>query len=64
MSNIPNINFARAEGILKGELAGDIVFTLVYVPLFFFNVFRSFRHPTYVLISLSVFCASESLAGS
>jgi hypothetical protein len=60
MSSTQTINYAREEGIFKSELAGAIVLVAVYVPLFLFNVFRSMRHPTYVLIVLSLFCASTS----
>ncbi|GJE97294.1 hypothetical protein PsYK624_135100 [Phanerochaete sordida] len=51
------VNYARLEGIEKSELPGAIVLAAVYVPLFIFNVARSIRHPTYVLIVLSFFCA-------
>lgn len=57
MSSI-SINYARAEGIYKSELAAPIIFIVAYIPLFFFNVYRSIRHPTYVLIVLAIFCAS------
>ncbi|GJE94631.1 hypothetical protein PsYK624_108020 [Phanerochaete sordida] len=50
------INYARYEGIEKSELAGAIVMAVIYVPLFLLNVVRSIRHPTYVLIVLSLFC--------
>ena len=56
------INYARFEGIYKSELPGAIIFTAVYAPLFLFNVFRSIRHPTYVLVVLAFFCLSEYLS--
>ena len=59
MSSSEPINYARAEGIHKSEIAGAIIFAVVYIPLFFHNVFRSVRRPTYVLIVLSVFCVSK-----
>lgn len=59
MSTTPPINYARLEGIYKSELPAAIVFAVAYVPLLLFNVFRSIRHPTYVLIMLSLFCTSE-----
>lgn len=58
-STTPSINYARQEGIYKSELVAPIVFVAAYVPMFIFNVARSIRHPTYVLIMLSVFCASK-----
>lgn len=51
-----NLNYARLGGIEKGELPGAIVFAAIYVPLFVLNAVRSIRHPTYVLIVLSLFC--------
>lgn len=59
MSTSSPINYARQEGIEKGELAAAIVFAVVYIPLFILNVARSIRHPTYVLIVLALFCASK-----
>ncbi|EKM53588.1 uncharacterized protein PHACADRAFT_163896 [Phanerochaete carnosa HHB-10118-sp] len=50
------INYARLEGIQKSELPGAIIMAAVYLPLFIFNVIRSIRHPTYVLVVLSFFC--------
>ncbi|KAI0821015.1 hypothetical protein BC629DRAFT_1587347 [Irpex lacteus] len=56
MASTQPINYAREEGIFKSELAGAIIFAIVYIPLFIHNVFRSIRRPTYVLIVLAVFC--------
>lgn len=53
-----SINYANYAGIYKSELAGAIIFAVIYVPLFFFNVIRSIRRPTYVLIVLALFCLS------
>ncbi|PSR82305.1 hypothetical protein PHLCEN_2v6096, partial [Hermanssonia centrifuga] len=53
------INYANYSGIYKSELAGAIIFAAVYTPLFFFNVYRSIRRPTYVLVMLAFFCFSE-----
>ncbi|THG94504.1 hypothetical protein EW026_g6981 [Hermanssonia centrifuga] len=50
------INYANYSGIYKSELAGAIIFAAVYTPLFFFNVYRSIRRPTYVLVMLAFFC--------
>lgn len=58
-SSAPVINYARLEGIYKSELPADVIFAAIYAPLFFFNVFRSIRHPTYVLVVLAFFCVSE-----
>ena len=33
---------------------------IAFAILFVFNVVRSIRHPTYVLVVLSIFCLSES----
>lgn len=55
------VNYASFEGIYKNELPGAMIFAALYAPLFVFNVFRSVRHPTYVLIVLAFFCMSKSL---
>lgn len=58
------INYARLSGIYKSELPGTIIFAAVYAVLFVFNLVRSIRHPTYVLIVLSVFCISALFLSS
>ena len=41
------------------HLAPAIVFAIPYAILFPYYIFRAIRNPTYVLILLSLFCASE-----
>lgn len=57
-STSTSINYANEAGIYKAELPGAIIFAVIYVPLFLFNVARSIHHPTYVLFVLSFFCLS------
>lgn len=52
-----NINYARAFGIKS--VAAAVVFTIPYAILLPFYIWRATRNPTYVLIMLSLFCASE-----
>ena len=54
-----DIDYADAYGIHKSELAGAIIFAAIYAPLFVYNVLRSIRHPTYVLVVLAFFCLRE-----
>lgn len=58
-STMSAVNYARFDGIFKSELPGAIVMAAIYAPLFLLNVFRSIRHPTYVLIVLAFFCSSK-----
>lgn len=53
------INYAHASGI--ESVAGAAVFAAFYIILLPYYIWRAIRNPTYVLIVLSVFCASESL---
>ncbi|KIP08657.1 hypothetical protein PHLGIDRAFT_103999 [Phlebiopsis gigantea 11061_1 CR5-6] len=50
------INYARFEGINRSELGGAVVMAIAFAVLFVFNVVRSIRHTTYVLVVLSIFC--------
>ena len=51
------INYARASGI--ESVAGAAIFAVVYAFLLPYYIWRATRNPTYVLIILSLFCASE-----
>jgi hypothetical protein len=52
------INNAEVYGIESVPAA--VVFAIVYAPLLGWFTFQAFRRPTYALIVLSLFCASES----
>lgn len=41
------------------SVAAAAIFAVLYAFLLPFYIFRAFRNPTYVLIILSLFCASE-----
>src|SRR5882762_6379041 len=51
------INYARETGI--HSLAAAVIFAVLYAILLPYYIFRATRNPTYVLIILSLFCASE-----
>ena len=57
MASSFKINYARVFGM--DHLAPAIVFAIPYAILFPYYIFRAIRNPTYVLILLSLFCASE-----
>ena len=61
-SSSDNINYAHQTGI--NSLAAAIVFAVFYAILLPYYIWRATRNPTYVLILLSVFCASESIKHS
>jgi len=54
-----NINYAKASGIDSVAAAG--VFAALYAILLPYYIWRATQNPTYVLIILSLFCASELL---
>ncbi|KAJ3555287.1 hypothetical protein NM688_g2668 [Phlebia brevispora] len=62
MSTTDVINYARDSGIYKSELAGAIIFAVIYALLFAYNAVRSMRHPTYVLVVLAFFCLIRVVA--
>ena len=51
------VNYAHAIGF--DSVAAAVIFAILYVPLFGWFILQSFKHPTYVHIVLSLFCASE-----
>ena len=51
------INYAKAVGI--ESIAGAIIFTILYLPLFIWFVRKSFVHPTHVHYTLTLFCISK-----
>ena len=57
-SSVDQINYAKAFGI--HSVAAAAVFAALYAFLLPYYIFRAFRNPTYVLIILSLFCASMS----
>jgi len=54
------INYAKAVGI--DSLAGAIIFTILYIPLFLWFVRKSFVHPTHVHYTLTFFCTIRVVA--
>jgi quinol-cytochrome oxidoreductase complex cytochrome b subunit len=58
MSSTGQFNYAHnVFGI--HSVAAAAVFAVLYAVLLPYYIFRAFRNPTYVLIVLSLFCASE-----
>jgi len=51
------INYAHLSGV--NSVAGAVVFAVFYAILLPYYILRAIRNPTYVLIILSLFCASE-----
>ncbi|EDR00897.1 uncharacterized protein LACBIDRAFT_295674 [Laccaria bicolor S238N-H82] len=49
------VNYAHAIGF--NSVAAAVIFATLYVPLFHWFILQSFKHPTYVHIVLSLFCA-------
>jgi len=52
-----HINYARAFGM--DSVAAAAVFAAIYGVILPYYIWRAIRNPTYVLIMLSLFCASE-----
>ena len=59
MAASTNINYAKASGI--DSVAAAAIFAVLYAFLLPYYIWRATRNPTYVLIILALFCASESL---
>lgn len=59
MSSAGKINYAR-EVFGIHSIAAAAIFAVLYAFLLPYYILRAFRNPTYVLIILSLFCASES----
>jgi len=57
MASLGNINYARAFGL--DSVAAAAVFATIYAVILPYYTWRAIRNPTYVLIMLSLFCASE-----
>lgn len=57
MASSFKINYASAFGM--DSVAPAIVFAVPYAILLPYYIWRAIRNPTYVLILLSLFCASE-----
>jgi hypothetical protein len=53
-----SVNYAHAIGF--DSVAAAAIFAVLYVPLLGWFILQSFKHPTYVHIVLSLFCASKS----
>lgn len=53
-----SINYAELYGVKS--VPGAVVFAIIYVPLLVWFIFHAFGRPTYALIVLSLFCASEN----
>jgi hypothetical protein len=51
------INYAKLVGI--ESIAGAIIFTILYLPLFLWFARKSFVHPTHVHYTLTFFCISK-----
>ena len=58
MSSSGSINYAR-EVFGIHSVAAAAIFAVLYAFLLPYYIFRAFRNPTYVLIILSLFCASK-----
>jgi len=56
-SGLLKVNYAHAIGF--DSVAAAAIFAVLYVPLFGWFILQSFKHPTYVHIVLSLFCASK-----
>ena len=59
MAASTNINYAKASGI--DSVAAAAIFAVLYAFLLPYYIWRAFKNPTYVLIILSLFCASKLL---
>jgi len=59
MASPTNINYAKASGI--DSIAAAAIFAVLYAFLLPYYIWRATQNPTYVLIVLSLFCASELL---
>ena len=59
MASPTDINYAKASGI--HSVAAAAIFAVLYAFLLPYFIWRATRNPTYVLIILSLFCASELL---
>lgn len=57
MASQKNINYARAFGL--DSVAAAAVFAAAYGVILPYYTWRAIRNPTYVLIVLSLFCASK-----
>lgn len=54
------INYAKAVGI--ESLAGAIIFTILYIPIFLWFIRQSFVNPTHVHYTLTFFCTLRVVA--
>lgn len=59
MAPSTNINYAKESGI--HSVAAAAIFAVLYAFLLPYYIWRATRNPTYVLIILSLFCASKLL---
>jgi len=59
MASPTNINYAKESGI--HSVAAAAIFATLYAFLLPYYIWRATRNPTYVLIVLSLFCASKPL---
>ena len=57
MASPTNINYAKASGI--DSVAAAAIFAALYAILLPYYIWRATQNPTYVLIILSLFCASK-----
>lgn len=59
---VQSINYSQIGGI--HSVAAAVIFAIIYFPLLIYNIIRSVKRPTYVLIVLALFCAIRVTAFS